>query len=151
MIDIAVSSGSYDGSGSIIRGYTAIYSFSVNIVHISGSYPIAQTGGDMHNYKIYYRTSNTSLINTTDAFMSGGALHGDMELRESQKGLYVDYTGTLRIRTSLKLTKAQCEYMAYMCVMIANHENSSYEEENSDNNMICINVSTFKVCTPGMT
>ncbi len=108
------------------------------------------TGAQMHNYKVYYLTSNTSLSNSTEAFMSRDAEVGDMELMESQKGLNAGKIERLRIRTFLKLNKVECDYMAYMCLLILHHENASYEEQNPDDNVICINVSTVKVCNPGI-
>ncbi len=104
----------------------------------------------MQNYKVYYLTSNISLLNSTDAFVSGDMALGDMELIESQKGLNVGEVKTLRIRMSFTLNKAQCDYMTDMCLLILSHDNASYTEENLEDNIICINVSSSKVCSPGM-
>ncbi len=146
-----MSDGRYDGSGSIIRGYPESHPFSVHIMNLPGSYPINQmTDAHMHNYEVYYVISNISLPNLTESFMSRDAEVGNMELMESQKGLNVGEKKTLRIRTPLKLNKAQCDYMAYMCLLILHHENGSYVENNSVDNIICIYMSTLKVCNPGM-
>ncbi len=149
-IDVAVFEGVYDGNGSIIRGYPASHPFSATIKHVSGSYPIVQmTDTHMQNYIVYYLISNISLENLTGSFMSGDPDVGEVELMASQEELNIGEAKRLRIRTPFRLDKLQCDFMSYMCFLILHHDNASYIEKSTDDNIICINVTLFKICSPG--
>ncbi len=150
MVDIAVSGGSYDGSGSIIRGYTASYPFSASISHFSGAYPVAQlTSGLARNFRVYYLTSNVTVSNGTEAMLSPDLAMGSLDLTDSQAGLEVAESKTLMIRTSINLDKDQCDEMVYLCLLLLDHEHASYMEGNTDDNIFCIDVSNSKICNPG--
>ncbi len=149
-IDVAVFEGVYDGNGSIVRGYPASHSFSATIKHVSGSYPIVQmTDTHMQNYKVYYLISNKSLSNSTEAFVSGDPAVADVSLMASQEQLNIGEAKRLIIRTPFRLDRLQCDFMAYLCFLILHHENGSYVEQNVGDNIICINVTFFKICNPG--
>ncbi len=150
MVDIAVSGGSYDGPGSIIRGYTASYPFSASISHFSGAYPVAEfTSGLAGNYEVYYLTTNVTVTNGTEARLSPDLTRGNLDLAGSRTGLEVAETKTLAIRTSINLGKEQCDEMVYLCILLLDHEQASYKEGNTNDNIFCIDVSNSKVCSPG--
>ncbi len=151
VIDTAISGGSYNGFDPIFRGRPAFYPFTASMSHASRGYPIAQlTSVFLRNYDVFYLMTNVSVSNGTEALVSPTLLPATLDLTAAQAGLQVGETNTIVIRTHFGLTKEQCESLVYICFLVLNHENASYEEGNIEDNVFCVDVSAVKVCSPGM-
>ncbi|CAD5117598.1 DgyrCDS6354 [Dimorphilus gyrociliatus] len=147
-IDVAISDILWNSSEPIYRDIEQNNSIIISFHNLpTNSHSVIKLEGDRVNFQIEYLvTKHKQTFNSS----STGWKEFQLDLQTKQQGLAVG--NTLNISSSFisKLSREDCEDNIYICIRFIPSNSSSFKGNNTDNDILCLDLNPLKNCTPAI-
>ena len=132
---------------AITRDVPRLHNLTVNISNPSTYNIIPLQASHIYNFKLKYFLSYEMTPNVTEMMLIDSPDQPVPIL--DQGGVVSSGTSGIPFTVFLDLTMMTCEQFTYLCVVVNDLESGSWTELNSDDNVLCANISQHMRCHPG--
>ncbi|CAD5126713.1 DgyrCDS14777 [Dimorphilus gyrociliatus] len=137
-----------DGQQQFYRSVIQNHTFTITLLNLpSNLHDVIELFDEYFNYDIEsVSTSRIEDINSTNPNWK----MVELELKQKQNGIKIGNTLNLTIQISTYFSRSQCEGDLYICFRIISSNSSSFTESNRTNDILCIDLTPYKNCTPAV-